>query len=314
MSRSRTLPVVLEVLDDGLRLYRQHFASFTLIATAVLVVLALFSLSFIAFVRTELGSTAGWIFLAVCVLLLVSYPLLLYVFAALSRAAAAALDGQMISARTALWVNPLRAGGIIVFNMLFSLLTAIAASGLMLVFYCPMTFLSLLLSVMLGAVVDSSGVGVGLFGIIGVIGQLSTLWIISVAGGWLASSVYALQAFVLEQRPWSQTASRTFDILTMHLGQSLLMFLGAGAIFGTLTLSYLGSLLVLWNIVQEQLSLPPLVGDVITIVLTVSSLVILLPPLSIWMAIFYRRQARERDGEEIVRRVADWRAQALVSI
>lgn len=312
MSRLRTLPVVLEVLDDGLRLYRRHLASFTLIATAVLVVLALFSLSFIAFVRSELGSTAGWIFLAVCVLLLVSYPLLLYVFAALSRAAAAALDGHIISARTALWVNPLRAAGIIVFNMLFTVLSAITAGGLLLVFYCPMTYLSVLLQVFLGTVAGTSGVGV--FGLISSIGLISTLWLISVAGGWLASSVYALQAFVLEQRSWSQSVSRTFDIMTMHLGQSLLMFLGAGAIFGTLTLSYLGSLLVLWNIVQERLSLPPLAGDVVTIVLTVSTLVILLPPLSIWMAIFYQRQARERDGEEIVRRVADWRAQALVSI
>lgn len=314
MTRLRALPTVLEVLDDGLRLYRRHLASFTLIATAVLVVLALFSLSFMAFVRTEIGTTPGWTFLAVCVLLLVSYPLVLYVFAALSRAAAAALDGQTISPRSALRFNPLRAGGIVAFNMLFSLITAITGSMLVLLFSCPLSYLSLLLGALFGVLLDGSSAGVGMIGFLGVIGQVSSLWTISVVGGWLASSVFALQAFVLEQRPWTQSANRTFDMLTTRFGQSLLMFLGAGAIFGTLTLSYLGSLLVVWSLIQDQLNLSPLAGDVVTIVLTVSAMVILLPPLSIWMAIFYRRQARERDGEEIVRRVVAWRAEALRSI
>lgn len=314
MGKRRALPVVLEVLDDGLRLYRRHLASFMLIATAVLVVLALFSLSFMAFVRSEIGTSPGWLFLAVCLLLLLSYPLVLYVFGALSRAAAAALDGHTITLLSVLRLNPLRGIGIVGFNMLFSLITAISAFVLILVCSCPMTYLSLILSVFFGALLDSAGLGVGMFGLIGVISQISTLWTITVAGAWLATSVFALQAFVLEQRPWTEAASRTFDMLMTRFGQSLLMFLGAGAIFGTLALSYLGSLLVLWAFIQDQISLPPLAGDVIAIVLTVVTLVVLLPPLSIWMAIYYRRQVRERDGEEIIRRVADWRAQALSSI
>jgi hypothetical protein len=310
MNRSRALPAVLEVLDDGLRLYRRHLAGFTLVATTVLVLLALFSLSFMAFVRSEIGTSTGWLFLAVCVLLLLGYPLLLYAFAALSRATAAALDGHAISLTSALRLSPIRGVGMVFFNVLFSMLAGMFASVLAVVFSCPISYLSIVAAAAFS--VASSGASAS-FGLLGVLSQISTFWSLTVGGAWLASMVYAVQAFVLEQRPWREASSRAIDVLTVRFGQSLLMFLGAGAIFGTLLLSYLGSMLALWIFIQDRLlaSLPPLAGDVITIMLIVGSLVILLPPLAIWMAMFYRRQVRERDGEEIARQVADWRAQAL---
>jgi hypothetical protein len=312
MNRTRALPAVLEVLDDGLRLYRRHLAGFTLVATAVLVLLAIFSLSFMAFVRSEIGTSPGWLFLAICVLLLLGYPLLLYAFAALSRATAAALDGQAISLSGALRLSPIRGVGMIFFNVLFSLLAGMFASVMAVVLSCPISYLSILMTAAFSVMSSSSGVSASL-GLLGVLSQISTFWSLTVAGAWLASMVYAVQAFVLEQRPWREASSRAIDVLTVRFGYSLLMFLGAGAIFGTLLLSYLGSMLALWIFIQDRLlaSLPPLAGDVITIVLIVGSLVILLPPLAIWMAIFYRRQVRERDGEEIARQVADWRAQTL---
>lgn len=313
MTRSRALPIVLEVLDDGLRLYRRYLAGFTLVATTVLVLLALFALSFMALVRSQLGTTAGWSFLAFCVLLLVGYPLLLYAFASLSRAAVAAIDGRTITLGAALRLSPLRGCGMVFFNLLFSIIAAMAAGVLMAIFSCPATYVSLMLAVLTSAASSTGGSVSAALGFVGIIGQISTLWTITVAGAWLASCVYALQSFVLEQRSWGQSVSRSIDVLATRFGQSLLMFLGAGAIFGTLLLAYLGSMLALSLLIQDWLAidLPPLAGDVITIVLSVASLVILLPPLAIWMAMFYRRQARERDGEEITRRVAAWRMEAL---
>lgn len=307
MNQARALPTVLELLDDGLRLYRRNLAGFTLVATAVLVVVALFSLSFMAFVRTEIGTTAGWTFLAFCVLLAVGYPLMLYAFAALSRATAAALDGRPITLPGALRLSPARGCGMLVFNALFSVIAAATAGFLAFALACPMTYVSLLSAGLISTL--SGGASAAAFGFFGLIGQLSTLWTCSIFGAWLASLIYAVQVFVLEQLPWSQSVGRAVDLLAARFGQSLLMFLGAGAIFATLMISYLGSLLVLIAFVQDRLSLnlPPLVGDVIVIVLVVASLVILLPPLAIWMAMFYRHVALERDGATLTRHISAWR-------
>jgi hypothetical protein len=77
-------------------------------------------------------------------------------------------------------------------------------------------------------------------------------------------------------------------------------------------LSYLGSLLVLFGTLEARFgfAIPPFAGDIITIVLIVGSLVVLLPPLAIWMTMYHRRMAGERDGHEIVQRVATWRSHA----
>ncbi len=309
MSTTRPLPVVLEVLDDGLRLYRRNLAGFTLVATALLVVLALLAISFMAFVRSELGDE-GWTFLALFVLLLGGYPLMLYIFAALSRATAAALEGRPIALGRTLALSPLRGCGMVVFNMLFAMLASMGSTLCSMVVACPLFYVSVLSGGLLAAVSSSSvgaaGVAVGV-----VLTQLGTLWWLTMFGAWLASIVYALQAFVLEQEPWGASASRVFDLVFTRFGHSLLMFLGAGAIFGTLMLSYLGSLLVLITIIQERLALdlPPLAGDIVMIVVTVGSLVLLLPPLAIWMALFFRRMAQERDGVDLTERIASWQAQ-----
>lgn len=310
MNGTRVLPVVLEVLDDGFRLYRRNLAGFTLVATAVLVMVAVLAMSFMAFVRTEIGTTGGWLFLGWTVLLLLGYPLVLYAFAALSRATVAALDDQPITLPAALRLNPARGCGMVMFNVLFTLLASFFTTMFSTIVACPLMYLSVVSVGVLAASsnIDNGAAGIA-FGI--VISQIGTLWSITMLGSWLASTVYALQAFVLEQRSWSGAASRSFDLVFASFGHSLLMFMGAGAIFGTLILSYLGSLLVLTSVIQDTLSLDlsPLVGDIIYIVITVASLVVLLPPLSIWMAMFHRRMARERDGIELGQRVTTWRAQ-----
>ncbi len=309
MRGTHALPLVLEVLDDGLRLYRRHLASFTSVATAVLIVVALLATSFMAFVRAELGE--GWSMLAFAIVLLSGYPLVLYTFAALSRATASALDGQPITVPGSLRLNPMRGCGMVLFNVLFATITSICSSIFSIVIICPMMYISLLSSGLFASFGDDNTTIAGVaFGLI--FSQIGTLWSIIMAGAWVASVVYALQAFVLEQRSWTGTAGRAFDLVFTHFGRSLLMFSGAGAIFGTLIVSYLGSLLVLIGTLESRfgLTLPPLAGDIVTIVLTVGSLVVLLPPLAIWMAIYHRRMARERDGHEIVQRVATWRSQA----
>lgn len=310
MNRFRSLPVVLELLDDGLRLYRRNLAGFTLVSTAVLVGLALLGMSFMAVVRAELGG-GGWTAIAVFLLLMIGYPLTLYGFAALSRAAGAALDGQPVSLPSALRLSPARGCGMLVFNAFFAMFATIGAGIVSTVVACPLFYLPLLgIGLASSATSVSGAVGIILFA---ALGQAGTFWSIAVSGAWLASMVFSVQPFALEQQSWSAAVSRALDVLFARFGRTLLMFLGAGAIFGTLILSYFGSIVVLLSVLQSALNLddlPPLVGDITVIVVLIASLVVLLPPLAIWMAMFFRHTARERDGSDMSERVAAWQALA----
>ena len=308
MNQTRALPQVLQVLDDGLRLYRRNLPGFLLVSTAVLVVIALLVLLCTTIVRTQLGTGVGWTLMLIFLLLLVLYPLTLYTFAALSRAADAALNDRPITLAAALRIGPARGCGMIIFNLLFGFIASVFAGIMSVVVSCPMFYFSLLGGALLSTVSNIVGASAGVF--IGVISQISTLWSLISFGGWLASIVYALQAFALEQRPWGSAAGRSVDLLTARFGRSLLMFMGAGAIFGTLSLSFIGTLIATLLLIQDRLNLtiPPFASDAVTIALVVGTLVVLLPPLSIWMAMFHRQVALEQDGDELARRVAAWHA------
>jgi hypothetical protein len=216
------------------------------------------------------------------------------------------LDGQPLPLTTALRIGPRRGCGMVVFNIMFCIGAGVCMAIFSSVISCPITYGSLLLTVFAASLGDTGGLLS-----IGLTLPFSLLWSMTMFSGWLASSVYALQAFVLEQRTWTESAARVLDSVTTRFGRSLLMFIGAGAIFGTLTVSYLGSLLALLGFVQSNLDLTisPLATQVIILVVTVASLVVLLPPLAIWMTMFYRRSVLERDGAEITSRISAWREQ-----
>jgi len=309
MSQLRAVPLVLQVLDDGLRLYRRNLAGFMLVATTHMVVFALLAISFMAFVRAEIGSTFGWLFLAAFLLLVFSYPLVLYTFATLSRATAMAVEGKPISLLNALRIHPGRGCVMVIFNVLFSIVTAIVLAIMSYTVNIPIWIFTMLLTGFFASTADSAlSAAVGSFFVINMV--VNFLWSTIVAGAWLASVVYALQAFVLEQTSWSDAFTRAIVLMSGRFWRSLLMFLGAGAIFSTLVIAYIGSLAVLVSTVYERLDpeLPALVIDAIIIVLVVGSLVVLLPPMAIWMALFYQQLAAEREGAEISQQVAAWRS------
>ena len=124
MNSARELPFVMSVLDDGLWLYRRHLAHFTSIAAVFVVPLGILSLGTLSFVRTQVSMDDDWTAITAAGLMLISYPFVLYMFGALSKAAAAALDGQAIALRPALRIAPLGGCGMIVFSTVFTLWSA----------------------------------------------------------------------------------------------------------------------------------------------------------------------------------------------
>jgi hypothetical protein len=167
----------------------------------------------------------------------------------------------------------------------------------------------------LGAgVLSAAGGGSGTLGaaaaVFSVLFGLIILAGVLLIGAMFASQVYAVQAFALERRSWSASLSRSVDLLTYRLGRNLLAFLGAGAISGTLSLAYLGTLLAggqsLLGAFGVELSLES--SQALTTAVTTASQVLLLPPLPIWMAMLHRALAAERDAPELQGAIAEWRA------
>lgn len=309
MSRTRALPFVLDVLDQGFWLYRRHLPSFALVAATLLTVLAIGALALSALIRATLGDSDAWLLFTWFLALLLGYPLLLYAFAALSRAADAGLNGRPILVREALRIAPGRGCSMVLFNGVFAIITGIAAGAIGVALACPLIFgLGMTGAIFSAFLLDSSSAA--LLAMVGVVGQISTLWSMTIFGAWLAGLVLALQPFAIDAQNVRMAVRRVTGLLDAPVGRTLLMFAGAGAIFGTLAVIYTGSLIMLLVLIADnvELNLPATVGDAIAIVTIVGSLVLLLPPLAIWMTIFHRRLTQEHDGVELAAHIDAWRA------
>ena len=305
------LPWTLALLDDGLRLYRRHLPGFAMVGAAVLVPTAIVVLLVTTLVTTQLGG--DWSALLALVMPLLVFPAWLLVYVGMSRAAVMALSGEPIRIRAALSISPLRAFGMGCYNLLF---TAVSSTLLSIVFtsvVCPIMYASTLGAGVLGVLGGGSGTlgGVGVtFGVI-----FGLIWLASIllGGAMLSSQAYAVQAFALERASFSASLSRSVDLLTFRFGRNMLMFVGAGAISGTLAIAYLGTLLGGGQALLSLLdiTLAPVARDALAVAATAVSLVLLLPPLPIWMALLHRKLAEERDGADLQARIEQWHLEVM---
>lgn len=305
MKPSPALPWALAILDEGLRLYRRNFLRLALVASTLLVPAALLGLALSAFVTTQLGG--AWSILSAVFLPVLLYPLYLYAYFALSRASSMILDGNNVNLRSVLRINPVRAVGMGCYNIVFTAVSSIFSSVVVSSVACPILYASTLSAGVLGSVGGTGTLGaigavlIVLFGLIMLVSLL-------LFGSVIASQVYAVQAWAIERRPFSAAMSRSIDLLTFRLGRSFLVFVGAGAISSTIWIAFVGALLVggqsLFSLLD--LDLAPGAGEALTLAATTASLVILLPPLPIWMAMLHRALARERDGVDLQRTIESW--------
>jgi hypothetical protein len=168
-------------------------------------------------------------------------------------------------------------------------------------------------------VIGTVGGGSGTLGagaaVLVVLFVLLLLLLLLTFGAVFASQIYAVQAFALERQPFSSALGRSVDLLTYRFGRNMLMFMCAGAISGTLSLSYLGTLIGL--ITWVSLDQSPALRDAATSTVTTLSQVVLLPPLPIWMALLHGRLAQERDAPDLRAAIQQWHAtpdgEALIS-
>lgn len=302
----QALAPILELLDEGLRLYRRAFAP--LLTLTALLALPL-GLLVVALVLAADWLAAGPGALLALLVALLGLPLSFYVMGALSRAAAMIADGEPVSLRRALAIGPLRVLGMGCYGTLFSLAASVAVSAVSIVCIC-VAYLAVVAVV--GAAVSFSAAGgaaggaaAAFFIAVGVIAFLVIYGLSLVVNGAIYGSVvFVLQPFVHERSGFGKAVGRSLDLLAFRLGQNLLAFLGASLVFSAAALAVTVAIGVLLPLpALFLLGSESLVARAITAAAWVAGLSTAMPLLPVWMALLYRRQAAAREGVELAARL-----------
>lgn len=296
----------MELLDEGLRLYRRGFSRFVLLAglaalPSSVAVVALF------LVADELQSDLSVsLFLIASV---VALPVSLYVMGALSRAAVLAAAGEPVRLRQALTIRPLRALGMGCYGTLFLMVSSAVVSALSTVCFC-----GLYLMIMAGAVAFASVSGGGALGGAAagmafsiVLIALVILYIagLVVNGAVYGSAIYAMQPFVQDDLAFGAAVQRSVDLVGYRFGHNLLSFLSASLVFGATALAAtlaIGLLLPLPALFLLGTESP--VARAITAAAWIAAMAAATPLLPIWMALLYQRRRAAREGETLAAQLA----------
>jgi hypothetical protein len=277
---------ILAILDEGLRLYRRHFARFALIAALWLVPITIVAGLVAAAVSWADDMPATLLRLAGGAALLV--PMLIYLIGGLSRAAVAAAEGRSVVLREALAIHPMRVIGMSLFALIY-------------IFFAQMIYASIALF--------PGIVGIGIFGILLSLEVLpDRFWLLSILislGGYIGLIVgigmpystlcHILQSWIQESDSWRKSFERSNDLIIKRLPTCFL----SSMLLITMSLN-IGA--IIWLLPLES-GFP--IAHVVWIVAVITSLTILLPPLPIWMALLYRRDSATHEADLAVR-IAEW--------
>lgn len=303
------LSMVLALLDDGISLYRRNFVPFLLIAAIWCIPIAIATGLIVV--------AASWASEAVAMLLIfaaliAAIPLSIYLLSGLSRAAMAAIDQRPIQLRESFAIHPLRACGIACFLFVHGLITSFVAGGFNVICFCMLYALSIPL---LGGIlaVDSSP-ATGLLILIAFFMSFVAAYaaILTASSAATTSMIYGLQPWVQTRLAFGEAFQHSFDLLGFHFRRNLMVWSATGvltAAVGTIVTTTIGSLvpLLLAFVVQAESELVQAVSASSWMI----GLIVVLPPLPIWMALYYRRSLMEREGIDLAARVAAWQAAAI---
>jgi hypothetical protein len=301
------LQPTLDLLDEGLRLYRREFPRFALIVALGAVPAIILALLIIR--RSELIASGGG-FLIFLIVALISLPLSVYLMGAISRAAVAALQGSGISLRDALAIRPLRLLGMGCYGGVFLFIANMAVSILSMACFCPLyAAMAAALGGMARVTSGGGSANTALIGLLGVIMVLAFVLLygfsLVLSGATYSSLLFSLQPFVQGNLRFGEALRRSIDMTFYRFGANLLAYICASLIFGALAF---GSTLAIGALVPLPLlfllgSESPIAQGLSAAAL-LAGLTLALPPLPIWMALLYMRRSAERDGDDLAARIA----------
>lgn len=294
------LQPILDLLDEGLRLYRQGFVSFTLMAALGLGPFVVGGGLMLA-ATPYLGADAVTLLLLGGVLL--GLPLVFYLIAAMSRATMALQQGQPVHIREVLRIGPLRVAGMGCYGVIFTIVANMLTSVLGVLICCP-------LYLFIGfAMAGVSGVGAAFGATLIIVMLLSIVLIyglsLVISGATYSGLIYGLQPFAHGDLSFGAAFQRSLDLLFYHFGRNLLAFVLASAIFSALAVAVtiaIGTLLPLplfWTLGGES----PITQG-ISASAWLLGLLLVLPPLPIWMTLLYQRNLAARQGDDLAAQIA----------
>ncbi len=303
---------ILDLLDEGLRLYRRGLASFLLLTAlaALPIGLGAIALVFAISQLSELLST-----LLILGLSLFSLPLSLYVMGALSRAATMVAADEPVQLRRALAIPPLRLLGMGCYGTVFLFVASMAIGAVTSICFCGFYMLIIFGVFALGSLGTINGAaGEVVFSIAFVVGMLALIGIYLLSlitnAAVYGSTIYALQPFVQEDLTTGAAARHSLDMVSYRIGANLQVFFSASLVFGAATVAVTLALGVLLPLpALFLLGAESTLARAITAGAWVGGLATGVPLLPIWMALLYRRRHAERYGEALDRRITTLEAE-----
>ncbi|MGQ9926073.1 MAG: hypothetical protein ACUVS4_04295 [Chloroflexaceae bacterium] len=301
------LEAVLDLLDEGLGLYRRAFPRMLMLTSlATLPGGALLAALVIA---SDWLATRPGVALLFLVMPL-SLPLGLYAMGAVSRAAVMAANGETVALREALALGPLRVLGMGCYGTVFVMVAASVVAVISGACFCIIYVLGAVgFAVFSSASVigGTAGAAVSAAGIVAIIVGVVLIYALLLAlnGAVYSSAVFALQPFVHKPLPPGQAVRQSLDLTFYRFGQNLLTFICASLVFGAITLAAtlaigaLVSLPVLFLLGSESFA-----AQAITAAVWIAAINVALPLLPIWMALLYQRRLAAWRGDDLRAQIA----------
>jgi hypothetical protein len=294
----QTAQPILDVFDEGILLYRRGFVVFVLLTAMWIVPLAVGVGLLIVFEQE-------FVFV---VLMLLSLPLAVYLVGGLSRATTAVQQERVPGIGEALRIGPLRLLGMGLYSLVFMIVVNILTSVVMTVFFCSGMFALVAVFGASTAAINSE-LGQAVSVIMGVLFLLLILLFYAISllisGAVYCSLIYGLQPFIQHPINFGQAVQHSINLITYRFGFNLLAFFLTSMLFSATALVItiaIGSLLPLPLLLALGQHSP--VAQGVSIFAWIVGLIVVLPPLPIWMTLLYQRNHAAREGSDLVARIA----------
>ena len=301
------LQPILALLDEGLRLYRRNFVGFVLLTASWFVPVAIVTGTAVAaesWVDERYRPFAGVLLFGGGLLLF--FPLLIYLIGGLSRAAAAAAEGRPVRFREAMAIHPLRATGMGCFTIVYAFIAQIISSLVSMACICPLYFVGFMALAFVGAAANEGSIGaLGLMAVgIFLLGFYISLMIIGATGSGL---FYSLQPWVQESRSFGESLQRSLELIAFRFGRNLLVWCLAALLVAAAGLTVMATIGVLLPLpLLYVLGEDSPATQAAALGAWLIGLMLVLPPLPIWMALLYQRNRAAHDGVDRRAKVDSW--------
>jgi hypothetical protein len=306
MLRNIPLQPILDLLDEGLLIYRRGFVRFSLIVVIGTLIVTL-SIGLLAALAAYAGS--GWSIVAFMIGLPLVVLVLIIGAGAISRSTIAIRLGEPLRLGEAFRFGARRTVGMGCFSIIFLILVNIVSSVLSCVCIVPIFFL--IGSV--GALASPFGVGSDLNpALVAVAIVLFAVLIVFVygfsllvSGATYGSFVYGLQSFALETGSAREAMGLSFALLFYRFGYNLFTFVITGLAFaamaGVVTIA-ISVLLPLPLIIALGAEAP--LAQAVSGFAWLLGIAIAMPLMPIWMALLYKENAERHYGSDLAERIA----------